>query len=806
MDSLPDSLKSLEVGSAVPDDRDAMFASDSASAIVWGRELAVINVSSLACSGSPVPAFPDATPQSSATVVADHCPELLMGNPVNSEKNSHLSSQDKIVAVMSAFGKRHPFDSRATMHLFAKCICDEEEQLSPFASNGEKCNYLFSAFLAFQYAGEPEAIEPILTKLKNIDTDFLDLYLRAVELYLVISGQSPSSMDYEQVQELYQLVRETEFFPAAWLLVRLSCNTDKLLLVSPLLIPGLLVPFMNRSTELIMLERAFARELLDAFTTLLKLTKKNSKSCLENMTPRDLFMLDLGGLLMGTNTKPEIKRFVEYPEGLRQIVTFDWSDIIRSRKGGGRLELRSRRNRYTHNHIRQVFQESGEKLRASKGALNNMLGGVFKDADKGTTKRKIYKYFDQHREVQESSFVSGLAKLTQGLMYLGSTGFEKRPLIALIHLANAVDSGWSPLLLKDAGDINLGFGRFKKSRELYQELHSLPGLPESLRRRLDSLIEICELNIPAMTSTAETDAVKTPVVVEAGSAKSRKKRKTHQHSRAEFSGNVVAPNQWSPNTEQTPEAAQPVEQSHLLSVADLPVRSDSAESKSPGKPPEAVLTDQRSPVTSSVPPPEKEARATAARQLFMPREGRFSDSDLMVQRFLREINTHRNKSDLANEKLCIEQWLNQDRVYGRVCEDAAWFYLRQCIFPEQMDVVILTGDKLNNGQEAKWQMLHFALDWLSRAMACYLAQPIAKRILSGRLQEMLIQRHHQNPEQKKDAEVCKRLRSGCSGFGHVFSELSGLVSSRKLRKVYDDKGHEFFALKRIADPLYYQGA
>ncbi|WP_163371224.1 hypothetical protein [Endozoicomonas acroporae] len=805
MDSLSDSLKSLEVGSAVPGGSDAMSAFGSASAIVWGRELAVVNVSSPACSGLPDATFPDAAPCTSATVVSDHGPGLLMGNPVNSEKNNHLSSREKVVAVMSAFGTSHPFDSRAIMRILAACICDEEEQLSPFVSNGKKCNFLLSGFLALQYAGEPEATEPILAKLKNIDKDFLDLYLRAVELYLLISGQSPSSMDYEQVQELSQLVRETEFFPAAWLLVKLSCNTDKLLLVSPFLIPRLLVPFMSRSAEMIMLQRTFARELMDAFTTLLKLTNKNFNSCLEKMTPRDLFMMDLGGLLMGANTKPEFKAFADYPEGLRQIITLDWSDIIRSRQEGGRLELRSRRNRYNHNDLRQVFEETGAKLRVSKGTINNLLGGVFKDAGKGDTKRRLYKYFEQHLETQESRFVIGLMKLTKGLMYLCSTGFEKHPLIALIHLANAADSGLSPLLLKDAGDINLGFGRFEKSRELYQKLRSLPGLPESLRRRLDSLIEICELNIPAITSTAASDAVKTPVVVEAGSTKSRKKRTTRQRSRTEFRGDVVAPKQRSPDTEQTPEVSRPVEQRHLPSVSDLPEQSDSDDRKHPDKPPEAVQIDQLSPVTPFRPAPEKLVGTTAPRQLFMPREGRFSDSDLMVQRFVREINAHRNKSDLASEKLCIEQWLMQDRVYGRVCEDAAWFYLRQCIFPEQMNAVILVGDKLNDEKEAKWQMLHFALDWVSRAMACYLAQPIEKRILSGRLQEMLIQRHHQNPEQKKDAEACKRLRSGCSGFGHVFSELSGLVSSHKLRKVYDDKGHEFFALKRIADPLYYLG-
>ncbi|WP_257283509.1 hypothetical protein [Endozoicomonas sp. SESOKO1] len=555
---------------------------------------------------------------------------------------------------------------------------------------------------------------------------------------------------------------------------------------------------------MIMLERVFAQELRDAFTTHLRLNASQRQHCLEIITPLDLFMLDLGTHIMNNNLRFQGKLFDDFPEGLRLILSVDWSDIILSRKVGGRQQLQTHRNRYNHGYLKQAFLKSGEKLRASKSELNkldNMLGGMYRDVGRGTTRRKLYMYYEQQPGVQGSQFTCGLTKLTKGLMYLCSTAFEKKPLLALVYLVNAVDYGWSPLMLKDAGDINLGFGRFEKSLELYQQLRRLPDLPESLRNRLDSLIEICELNIPASTAEkaekTEKDAVKAAVVVEGGRAKRKKKRKSHQYSRVEASPSVAPPNRQSQITGQTLETGQ----SLSLPVANEPVRSDSADSESPGKSPVATLADQRAPVSPSM-PPEKVTRATAGRQLFMPREGRFSDSDLMVQRFIREINAHRNNGDLVNEKLCIERWLHQGRVYGRVCEDAAWFYLRQCIFPVQMDAVILAGDNLDPKNNPKWDMLHFALDWVSRAMACYLAQPIGQRILSGRLQEMLVQLHHQNPEQKNDAETCKRLRSGCSGFGHIFSELGGLANS-KVRKAFYDKGHGFFALKRVADPLYY---
>ncbi|WP_257266253.1 hypothetical protein [Endozoicomonas sp. ONNA2] len=803
MDTLLNHLQSLGVDSSTV----LVTGLDENPATSWGRKVTEAKVYTTACSGDwyeSTHALSDAA-YHPAPVVANYSPVLFMGNPVNSEKNRHLSSRDKITAVISAFGPRHPFMGSMAMHFFADSICCKEEELSPLASHATKCNYLFSAFLAYQYAGELEAAERILTKLEQIDTNFLDRYLRTVELYQVISRQSPAAMDYEQVQELSRLVQETEFFPAAWLLVRLSCNMDKLLLVSPFQIPRLLVPFLDRQIELKILGRAFAPQLLDAFTIHITLTEEEFKSCLEKITPVDLFMLDLGGLLMNLGKRRENVTLDEYPQGFRTMLALDWNDIVISRRKGGRNELRTQRRQYTFKKVKQVMEESGKKMAGTKALLNDLTGDVFRDAGKDTRRRRAYKRCTQKPEVEASPFTSGLIKLTQGLMYLCSTGFERHPSFAVVNLVNAVNAGWSPLLLKDAGDIHLGYGRFGKALEKYQDLRSYSGLPEALEQRLDSLIEICELNIPGCNFTAgnagnaenaenaEKDAASAPVVVKAGRVKRRKNRKSHQHSKVAASQTVAAPKQQSPITEQAPQTGQGLS----LALANEPVRSDSADSKSPVKPP--ALTNQRSPVIA----PQPSAKVTTtARQLFIPRKGYFSDSDLMVQRFIREINTHREKSNLVAEKRCIEQWLRQDRVYGRICEDAAWFYLRQCIFSMQMDAVILAGDNLEPVKNPQQQMLHFALAWLCRAMACYLAHPIEKPVLSARLQDMLVQLHHQNPEQKKDAEACKRLRSGCSGFGHVFSELSGRTEG-KMRKAYDDKGRTFFALKRIADPLYY---
>ena len=44
------------------------------------------------------------------------------------------------------------------------------------------------------------------------------------------------------------------------------------------------------------------------------------------------------------------------------------------------------------------------------------------------------------------------------------------------------------------------------------------------------------------------------------------------------------------------------------------------------------------------------------------------------------------------EKECIERWLRDELVYGRICKDAAWFYLRQCILPIRMKRAVLDCD------------------------------------------------------------------------------------------------------------------
>ncbi|WP_257283510.1 hypothetical protein [Endozoicomonas sp. SESOKO1] len=191
MDSLSWSLQSLDVNSTVTA---SPAARDEASAAMCGRTVAEVKDLSLACSGfwsEDVHWLPDVVPGPSATVVTYYCPGLFMGNPVNDEKASPHPCHDKVVSVMSAFGTHHPFDSSTLMQNIYKAICDEEKQLSPLISNGQRCNYLFSAFLAFQYSGVPDDSNPVLAKFQTIDTDFLDLYLRTVELYLAISRQPP---------------------------------------------------------------------------------------------------------------------------------------------------------------------------------------------------------------------------------------------------------------------------------------------------------------------------------------------------------------------------------------------------------------------------------------------------------------------------------------------------------------------------------------------------------------------------------------------------------------------------------------
>ena len=717
-------------------------------------------------------------------------PSARSGQLVSGEKVSGNDNLQLFDDALKPFGFQHPFYSIVQMRVYAsEFLRNFSEAARATTSNSRKCNILFSLYLAHQFSCEIISDRDLIQEVANIDTAFFSQYVRCVELYRQMSEQPISTLQTEQVQTLYELVQETEFFPAAWFLVKLAVNDDNRYLFSPFFLPSLLSPFQNRSGEVGIMVRVFSAQLEDAMIYFNDLTQLKELNSAYQISPADVFMAHIASTVTGEAViNSQWLRLQSSVSELMQLNVFSrWSDIVASRRAGGRGYIRGLNNRCQYEQVNRAMAEVGSKF-VDKRQFNSIRGELFKQHDKDAIRRTIFVQILQNQTVQDSPFLVALTRLTQSLMYQCSAGVSRRPMTSLMYLVRAADNGVFPLLHKNAGDIYFGFGLFEKARMQYQLLYSHCGLPESLKKQLESLIEMCELNIPAPFKAADP-APKTPK--KTGKVRHRQRKKTTNAAKSvECASSTVAETQNHPQHQDEKKSLPETPQDPLMDEVETHGTPECSEADPV---PAGFTTVSYSRV-----------KATGE---FRPKPGHFSDQNQQVREFNRQVNCFRDVGDLVGEKECIERWLRDEQIYGRICEDAAWFYLRQCILPIQMKRAVLDCDLQTMEKDqviGEERMLGFALNWIARAMACYLESPLDRRVRSSRLREILVSFHEHYPEKKRDAEACKRLRSGCSGFGHVFSQWSAVVSNSKMKGLHMQRGHEFFALKRVADPLYYQ--
>ena len=713
---------------------------------------------------------------------------------VSGEKVSGNDNLQQFDDALKPFGFHHPFYSTVEMRVYASgFLRNFSEAAKATTSNSRKCNILFSLYLAHQFSCEIISDRDLIQEVVNIDTAFFTQYVRCVELYRQMSEQQISTLRAEQVQELYELVQETEFFPAAWLLVKLALNNDNRYLFSPFFLSSLMSPFLHRSGEVGILVRVFSAQEEDAliyFNDLEQLKGLNG-----TISPADVFMVHIASTVSGepvTNNQ-WLREQSNISESIQMNVFTKWSDIVASRRAGGRGYIRDLNIHCPYEQVHKVMAGRGGKF-VGKRQFNSMRGELFKQHDKDAIRRTFFVQILQNPAVQDSPFLVTLIRLTQSLMYQCSAGVSRRPMTSLMYLVHAADTGVFPLLHKNAGDIYFGFGLFEKARVQYQLLYSHCGLPESLKKRLESLIEMCDLNIPAPFEAADPAP---ETAKKTGKVRHRQRKKTTNAPKSVECASSAAAETQSHPPYQEPGKSLPADapQDPLMDgkVAEQPDVNPHPGHAEADPVPAGFTTVSYS-------------RVKKAGE-FRPKPGSFSDQNQQVREFNRQVNCFRDVGDLVGEKECIERWLRDEQIYGRICEDAAWFYLRQCILPIQMKRAVLDCDLQTMEKDqviGEERMLGFALNWIARAMACYLESPLDRRVRSSRLREILVSFHEHYPEKKRDAEACKRLRSGCSGFGHVFSQWSAVVSNSKMKGLHMQRGHEFFALKRVADPLYYQ--
>ena len=199
---------------------------------------------------------------------------------------------------------------------------------------------------------------------------------------------------------------------------------------------------------------------------------------------------------------------------------------------------------------------------------------------------------------------------------------------------------------------------------------------------------------------------------------------------------------------------------------------------------------------------KKEAKAEQPPEPFLsefhPQGGWVSDRSPSIQDLLWNVDSCREQFDFPSEQKCLERWLKKSEgqpEYGRICEEASWFYLRQ---------LGIAGEPvmLSNDQPApKSKLCSVATKWLCKALACYLDMPVKRNINPEELQQQIENHYYQHPERAEDPDYRKRLRSVCASFGHIHEKFAGLQSGKR-NKYHSSLSHRFYKLKTVADPDY----
>ncbi|MGB1271856.1 MAG: hypothetical protein ACPG5T_07270, partial [Endozoicomonas sp.] len=350
--------------------------------------------------------------------------------------------------------------------------------------------------------------------------------------------------------------------------------------------------------------------------------------------------------------------------------------------------------------------------------------------------------FEQH----DQGRIQGLSKYKQGIIgvVLALTyKYAKKEGGSLIksasHLKQAAELSNLPLLHMDAGEIFMGYGCYKEAIECFSNLRSDSRLHPVFQGELDELIELCQLK------DGEREALQPALELQnepQEQGTSRKRRRKQKKSgipakrpslsdeikmqglnlgevadepasstglvieKTEAGTSAISPHYFEEVEKKAEEDREhPLEKSEMeaaaLSLAGESVAFDQSQSQAQG--------GLHSPVDAD--------------NFFSPLGSWLPDHDPEIQRFLGEIRRCRDRQDLQGEKKCLDVWLEKGgEAYGRVCEEAGWFYIRQGGLPQSP--VVLEGDDV----QSREQLFQFAGQWLSKSLACLLQRSVQKKI------------------------------------------------------------------------------
>ena len=367
------------------------------------------------------------------------------------------------------------------------------------------------------------------------------------------------------------------------------------------------------------------------------------------------------------------------------------------------------------------------------------------------------------------------------------------------------------LVYMDAAKIFASFGHYDEALECLDELlcNPLPaGHQEMVRHQYESYSlarQAAVLSKVASSTTDENEWLEgTMAAGQTGARKKTTPKGKGKKGKSKGKAKRTKDNRPTQKAEKgKEECSEAVEGSGQLPVPEAAAHEISpkqtakaTEASQPERPSTSTAPEVSVPVSS-----EKEPRAQKS---YQPEGEWLPDGHREVSKFQRDIHLARDNCDLKLEAKTISRWLNNtrgQRIYGRICEEAAWFYIRQMESPFP-NLYALDGETVSK----RTDIAKLAEQWLSRTEACYFKTTRGTGNSPDELRELITNTYSSHPDWQQNPEYRKRIRGICSSRGHLYSNLSAYMSGGQYswshHQKLTDRYRAFYNLKELADPEF----
>ena len=635
------------------------------------------------------------------------------------------------------------------------------------ASESIRCSILLSEAMTRKRLNDHEGLSHVIERLLE---QYPEPLPDIIELLSLCRGYTftPDKPKLEAASNyFYDLAGKHYFTPALWLIVRESVKSNARLF-SPGLIPELLEVQTARYRDISFILGTFALQ-PDEADVIYRSVNDN------NTTPYHQALWLLSGRLRALNDAPWPGKKGGFSSDLQDKMRFTF--IV----AGSAASVSSET---TPSHLTTEISDNGQQLIDALAPLSL------------SKRRLVFRKFTGYDQLNEAEMNPDLSDYQRSLVGLLLAWSAKHQYITgsgsalkcAKKMSDVAGRGVFSLLYMDAAKIYAAFGHYSEAIACLDRLLSKP-LPVSQKNRATNLREAYQSNLEkSLEEAPEATPADKPdnewlkgLVPDTGTGKTKNKGKTGK------------------------KGAQKKQSGKKGHSKSLPRKSSGQTSGLQGSPFDSnsksnALPDEN--LATPTPPPSGNKALAATSKLpkgeSVPSVKKWlPDRNPAVYRFITKLNHHRHQENLKQAAAFISQCMQQNKgkpLFGRICEESAWFYIHQ------MDsglntTFTLDGDSASSSKE----LGKLAGNWLNQTEASYF-QTIKGCDNSPEKLELLINQTFQNhPDWFADPEYAKRIMGLCSSRGHLCSNLAQQGINIRLNR---EKYRAFYHLKSSVEQLH----